>query len=223
MTLTLHPVYYAAVAVATIWLTLLWCARFKNSRRRRVAVALSGVAAVCLLLVPIGGLPLWSRAHSLFPNPSLPFAGIVGAALWRQLSGKALFNAADWGAVWLFGAVTGTALYLQSIIYGAVDLYYWGWDRESSAWALALLAILLLACGSRLGVLLVVALLAFAADVLESQNCWNYIVDPIFWLLSLGAWAARGCGWITSAISRRIGARLRERQGGRTRAEPYPV
>ena len=191
MNLALVPIFYGMVAIATLWLALLWCARLKASRRTRIAKCVIGIATVCLLFVPFGGLPLWSRAFSIFPNPSLPLLGIVGAALWQRLLGITVFKPAEWRAVWLFGATAGTVLYLHPVLLGSVDLYYWGWDRESAIWGLAAVAFVMFALGSRLGLLLLAALVAYAVNALESQNCWDYIMDPFYWLISLGVLGKR--------------------------------
>jgi hypothetical protein len=207
MNLSLISVFYAAVAIATLWLGLLWCARMKPSRRTRIITLLIGVVTVWLLLVPLGGLPLWSRAFSFYPNPSLPLLGIMGAALWQRLLGIAVFKAADWRAVWVFGATAGTVLYLHPLFFGAVDLYFWGWDRNVAIWGLAAMAIVLLACGSRLGVLLLAALVAYAVNALESQNCWDYIMDPFYWLISIGVAATRLFTWAVRPWLTRAGVR----------------
>jgi len=144
-----------------------------------------GAGTVGLLIVPLSGLPLWNRAFSLFPNPSLPLLGIVCSALWQRLPGMTVFNRADWRAIWTFGAAAGTALYLHPVIFGSVDLYYWGWDRERAVCLLAVLTVGLLGWGNRLGVLLLAALLGYALNALESQNCWDYVMDPIYWLMSV--------------------------------------
>lgn len=206
MNLSLVPVFYALVAIATLWLALLSCARVKPGRRTRVATVLIGVATVCLLLVPVGGLPLWNRVFSVHPNPSIPLLGIVCAALWQRLLGIAIFRPADWRAVWVFGVGVGTVLYLNPIIFGAVDLYYWGWERDAAIWSLAAVAVLLLARGSRLGVLFLAALIAFAVTALESQNCWDYVMDPFYWLISVAVAGKRVVGWATRRLFRRFGA-----------------
>ncbi|MGH7958918.1 MAG: hypothetical protein ACREH8_18175 [Opitutaceae bacterium] len=181
----LAPAFYAVVAMAALWLGLLCCARVKPSRRARIVMLVIGVATVCLLVVPLGGLPLWNRAFSIFPNPSLPLLGIVCAALWQRLLGIRIFNASDWSTIWLFGAIAGTALYLHPMMFGTVDLYYWGWERGSAVCIFAVLAVVLLACGSRLGVLLLAALIAYAVNALESRNSWDYIMDPFYWVISM--------------------------------------
>ncbi len=191
MNIALVPAFYAAVLVATLWLVFLWCARWQAGAPTRRVKALFGLAAVLLPFVPLGGLPLWGRAFSCYSNPSLPMLGIVGVALWQRLSGSAAFKPADWRAAWVFGATTGTVLYLHPLIFGASDLYYWGWERERAACGLAVIAVLLLGWGNRVGVLILAALIGYAVHALESRNCWDYIIDPIYWLISLGAVAHR--------------------------------
>jgi hypothetical protein len=47
-------------------------------------------------------------------------------------------------------------------------------------------------------VLLVAALVAFALGALESSNCWDYVVDPIYWLASIVVIVRRGAiAWWT--------------------------
>jgi hypothetical protein len=196
MNVALVPIFYALVAIATLWLALLCCARVPITRRTRIARVLLGVVTVCLLFVPLGGLPLSSRAFSVFSNPSLPLMGIVCAALWQRLRGTVCFKPADWSAVWAFGAVAGSVLYLHPMIFGGLDLYYWGWGREAAAWMLAIVAVVLLGWGNRLGVLFLAALIAYAVNALESQNCWDYVMDPFYWLISVAVIGTRAFAWM---------------------------
>lgn len=186
MNFSLITAVCALATGAMLWLALLWLSsRLKMRQRQRTTKALFGLATVFLLFVPIGGLPLWSRAFSFYPNPSLPMLGLVCAALWQRLLGIEVLKPADWTAAWVFGAVAGSLLYLHPVLGGGVDLYYWGWERDTAAWTLAAMAAGLLAWGNRLGVLLLAALMAYAVNALESRNGWDYTMDPFFWLVSL--------------------------------------
>src|SRR5688500_1761213 len=104
MKVALVPVFYAAVAVAALWLALFWGARLKRNRRTRILKVLTGAVTLALLFIPLSGLPLWSRAFSFYPNPSLPLLGIICAVLWQRLLGVGVFKPADWTAIWWFGA-----------------------------------------------------------------------------------------------------------------------
>jgi hypothetical protein len=210
MSLSLVSVFYPVVAIATLWLVLLWSVRLKPSRHTRIVKGLIGVATVGLLFVPLGGLPLWAWAFSIFPNPSLPLLGIVCAGLWHRLLGIPIFKPADWRAIWMFGAVAGTVLYLHPVIWSAIDPYYWGWHRESAVWFLAVPAVALLMWGSRLGVLFLAALIAFATNALESHNGWDYVMDPLYWLISLVVLSKHVLAWACRPLWAWFQSRLRE-------------
>jgi ABC-type uncharacterized transport system permease subunit len=70
------------------------------------------------------------------------------------------------------------------MVVGSLDLYYWGWEHAISACGLAALAITFLARGNRLGVLFLGALIGYSLRALESENAWDYLVDPIYWVVS---------------------------------------
>ena len=188
----IDPVFYGFICAALLWLATLWLVmRFRTRECSRGLKAAFGVATVLMLFVPIAGLPLWNWAFSFCPNPSLPMLGVVCAALWLHLCRVTVFKPADWRAIWLFGAIAGTALYLHPLLIPAVDLYYWGWHHQIAAWALAAAALVSLAVGNRLGVLFLAALVAYDLGALESNNGWDYVVDPFYWMVSLVMIGAR--------------------------------
>lgn len=196
MTLNFSPssVLHALTSVACVWLAVLWvCSRSKRlGRMSATTKILSGAATALALLLPFPEAPLWARIFSFHPNPSVPLLGIAFAGLWFRLFDVALFKRGDWTAIWVFGSVAGSVLYLHPMFPGAIDLYFWGWDRVVSAWGVGLVAIAFLACGSRLGILLLGALLAYRVSALESGNCWDYVMDPVYWLISCGVLTVRG-------------------------------
>jgi hypothetical protein len=186
------PVLQALAVVATLSLAVLCAWRGRNSHRAgRTAKILAGIATILALFVPLDGPPLWNRVFSFYANPCLPMLGIVCTGVWARLLGLHIFRPADWQGIWIFGASAGTALYLHAIVLGNFDLYYWGWDRRVSAILLGTLAVVSLACGNRLGVLLLAGLVSYAVTALESHNCWDYIVDPLYWVTSLGVLAVQ--------------------------------
>lgn len=189
----LTMMFTAAIAATVIWLALRWlCVRFALPRRQRYLRTVAGVALVLLLFIPLGGVPLWVRIFSFYPNPSLPMLGVISALIWSRLLGIEVLSRSDWNAAWMFGAVAGSALYLNAMIPGGLDVYYWGWEHDGFAWALTAVACGLLAVGNRLGVFLLAAVIAHALGALESSNGWDYVIDPFFWLASLGVLVVRG-------------------------------
>jgi hypothetical protein len=189
----------ALAVFAAVWLMLLgFGGRFMPlpaSVALRLAVA---AAAAGVMLVPIKSLQLWNWVFSYYPNPSLPILGLLIAQRSPRFLGVTIFQSADWWATWIFGAVVGSLVYLQPLIFGrGIDFHYWGWHSNYAAAVLTLTAIMFLARGNRFGVLLVAALVAFALSALESTNCWDYVVDPIYWLASVVVIVRRGAiaGW----------------------------
>ena len=189
----------ALAVFAAVWLMLLgFGGRFMPlpaSVALRLAIA---AAAAGVMLVPIKELQLWNWVFSYYPNPSLPILGLLIAQRSPRFLGVTIFQSADWWATWIFGAVVGSLVYLQPLIFGrGFDFHYWGWHSNYAAAALTLTAIMFLARGNRFGVLLVAALVAFAMGALESTNCWDYVVDPIYWLASVVVIVRRGAiaGW----------------------------
>jgi hypothetical protein len=190
MNLRLDTIFHALVCVAALWIVLRWVAACLQLGRRSRAVKLGfGAAVIVLPFVSVGGLPFWNWAFSFCPTPGVPLLAMIGAALWQQVSGVALLKPADWRAAWIFGAVSGTWLYFHPALFGALDLYYWGWHGVAAPVVLAGLAMGFLAWGNRLGILLLAALIACELDALPSRNCWDYVVDPFFWMIGLG-WVA---------------------------------
>jgi hypothetical protein len=192
----LEAVFHGVICGLTLWLAVLWVvARCTTTRPGRTFKAGLGIATGLGLFVPIAGAPVLSWAFSFCPNPSVPMLGMIFAALWQHIRGVTVFKPADWRALWIFGAVAGTALYLHPWIFSAIDLYYWGWHETVAVGAIATLAVGLLAWGNRLGVLFLGALIVYELEALESHNCWDYVIDPFYWLISLGLGGAEIFRW----------------------------
>lgn len=200
----IDPVFFGLVCAALLWLTTLWLAGRCRLRPCHRAKAGFGLLTLLLLFLPINGIPVWNWAFSFCPNPSLPLLGAVCAALWQRLYGVEIFKAADWNAIWCFGGIAGTVLYLHPILLPSLDLYYWGWHPEVAIWSIAVPALAVLAWGNRLGVLFLAALVAYSLGALESHNSWDYVIDPLYWLASLGIGAARALRGLAAWRRRRL-------------------
>ncbi len=187
--------YYPVVVAAILWLLILGVGGiFLGAQPARSKLFGAGVVAFALCFVPIGGLPLWRLGFGLWPNPSLPLVGLMIATLSARVAGRTLFTAMDRESIWIFGAVAGSILYLHNVVPLGADLYYWGWDSRVMPIGVGLVAVGLLRAGYRLGALLLLAMIAFAAGALESTNLWDYVVDPVYWLISLGVVTKRAVG-----------------------------
>jgi len=175
-----HP-----VALGTcIWLILLWLhARITRTKPALAAKLTTGLVTGLILLLPVQGASIGCWAHGLHPNPSLPGVGLIVAALGYRLFGLVLLRPADLRALLIYGAIAGGVLYLHPFWSSTADLYYLGWLDTAAIWTIAVLALTFLAAGNRMGVILLFALLAFAFSALESDNAWDYLIDPITWMV----------------------------------------
>jgi hypothetical protein len=176
--------YYIVALVLVLWV-LLW--KMAGRDRRPTAVKLGlGLVVLAISLVPVNGLPLWRSIFAVWGNPSVPFVALATATLLQWRSGLMLLSAADRRVIWGFGAIVGTVLYFHPLLPGGWDLYALGWDERLFVGAVVIAAILLLARGQRVGAVLLLVLLAMVAGALESRNGWDYLVDPVFWLIGVG-------------------------------------
>lgn len=170
------------------WLLLVWLFLVLSGRRGVVGGFVCAVAAAAVLVFPWWGhpLPYWSRA--LLANFSIPTAGLLVVAVIGMVRRRPLFEPQDWRAAWIFGAVASFALYPSALGLGprSFDAYALGWPwlfwGQSGVLfgGVALATAFLLWRGNRFGFLLLAGLVAFSAQLQESQNLWDYLVDPLF-------------------------------------------
>ena len=96
-----------------------------------------------------------------------------------------------------FGAVSALALYPSALGLGLrnFDSYALGWPWMDSAMSLALFgtvaltAAFLVCWGNRFGWVLLLSSVAYLFRIQESQNFWDYLVDPLYAAVSLAACA----------------------------------
>ena len=187
-----HPTLIVLLSVLCPWLILVQAAQglagrcgLKNRGWSRLACL--GLAAAGLLFLPVGGLVIAGWVRGLNANFSLPFTGLLAVAVWEAEFRRKLLSGRDWTTAWLFGAVAGLGLYPLALGWGNFDPYEWGWSFSPLFVASAVLTVFLLWKQSRFGFLLLLAVLAYHLRLLESANYWDYLLDPVYWLTSMGA------------------------------------
>ena len=135
------------------------------------------------LWIPLGSvaLPLTAYIRGITSDFSVSLVVLAALSLVCRLFGLESFKQREREVV--FFVVSAAALFLYPFALG------WGdWDAYGAGWGSAgLLAILLSIClvcsfaGLRLLPLLIgLALLSWTAQLLESTNLWDYLLDP--WL-----------------------------------------
>ena len=185
-----------AVAIWTFLVPLLllwWIFQRAAGLKGWLATIVAGVAAFGAVLFPWFGhsLPHWSA--SLSGNFSVIMAVLLLFGIISRAGGCGFFRAGDWNAAWIFGAVASLLLYPSALGLGPqnFDSYALGWPwlfRGQSLvlfGAAGLTAALLIWCGNRFGYVLLLALLAYAIGFQESENLWDYLLDPVYGAVSL--------------------------------------
>ena len=155
----------------------------------------SALGAGVVSIVPFFGHAPRFWLSGLTPNMSVPVLVLLAVSIVQRASGLALFRPREWRAAWIFGAAASLALYPSALGLGwrSFDAYSLGWPWLDSLPSLALFggvalsAGLLVWRGNRFGWVLVAAAIAYLARWQESNNFWDYLLDPLFGAVSLVA------------------------------------
>ena len=151
----------------------------------------AGVVLVALVFfwIPVGPamLPLLAYARGIGSDLSITSAILACLALYRQLWRD--FRVKSREEFWLYVAVLSAAavLYPTALGWGDWDAYRPGWGDGAFLTGLAFMA--LAAFCARLWLLpfaLAAGVLAWTMGLLESNNVWDYLMDPWLVLLACG-------------------------------------
>lgn len=188
--MTASVVIWSALAP---WLILLWLVQRLLPWRGVPGLLASAAAASVLLVIPWFGHPVPWWSASLSPNFSVVMAALLVCAINARASGRPVLSACEWRTAWIFGSVAILALYPSALGLGPqnFDSYALGWPwlfRAQSGLLLGvagLTAAVLLWRGNRFGFLLLLALAGHALGFQESDNFWDYLLDPLYGAVSL--------------------------------------
>ncbi len=138
-----------------------------------------------LAFVPVSGLPIGRWLHGFNPSVSIPFVAIllnavISPLLERQLLDEKALRAGLW-----FGALAGLVLYPMAAGVGPFDPYELGWNWPGIELVVGGLSVLLLWRQNAFGGVLLLTGVAWRLGGMESQNVWDYLIDPIYFVMSL--------------------------------------
>ena len=175
-----------------LWLLLVWLLQSvagvcRVRTRGWVPLLTLGLVSAGILLVRVDGLCLARWAVSFSANFSIPFLGLVAAAVWERSFSQAQLSAREWRSAWAFGLVSGLLLYPLALGVGKFDPYTWGWRFTPLFVAGAILTSILILKRNRFGLLLLLSIIAYRLRLLESTNYWDYVVDPFYCLALIPA------------------------------------
>jgi hypothetical protein len=160
-------------------------------RLTTILAIISGIIA----FLHAGGLPLARWLIGIQANFSFPLIAVVLNKAWEHASGSRLLDRQASMASWVFGLFSGLVLYPMALGLGGFDPYAFGWGFSWLFVSLAILTIALLLIKNRFAAVLMACILGYDLNLLESQNLWDYVVDPFLVLFSFAAlihWLIRG-------------------------------
>lgn len=169
------------------WFALGWLFRSQRFCPRWQCQCALALAAVCVAVLPLGGLPVGHWFASFVPGLSLPLLALLADGINRHAGGPDWLPANQRPTIFIFAAVAGLALYPSALGWGRFDVYTLGWNFSALTVAVGALAIGLIWRGHRFHLVLMAALLAWQLGLMESRNLWDYLVDPILLVVSLAA------------------------------------
>lgn len=178
---------------AGLFLLILWLLQRWRPGWRWFLVSALG-AAVAGIIPFFGHAPRYWLS-GLTPNLSVPLLAVLAASILQRAGGGAVFRPREWRAAWIFGAAVSLVLYPSALGLGLrnLDTYSLGWPWLESFPSLALFggvaatAGFLVWRGNRFGWVLVAAAAAHLTRRQESNNFWDYLLDPLFGVASLVA------------------------------------
>lgn len=208
-----HTTIVEIAAAMCPWLAVMWCllqiARSLGLGSCGFALlAATGAIGVVVLLIPIQGLAVARWVAGLNANFSVPLTALLAVSVWERVFARPLLSERERETAWVFGAVGGLVLYPMALGLGGFDPYEWGWPFSPLFIAVGALTAWLMWRQNRFGIVLLIAALAFQLELLESGNYWDYLLDPIYSLVSIGWLAGRLAASTRTSLTKRYSKTL---------------
>ncbi|MEK6561220.1 MAG: hypothetical protein AABZ07_05750, partial [Nitrospirota bacterium] len=137
-----------------------------------------------ILFIPVSGLYLYKYFYGVFGNLSITSVILLLSFLVKNISNNISNNrqvpsGREKSAILYSVAVAGLILYPTSLGFVPVDLYRLGYHPRFLLVLILCLTILAWMVSLRFAAMLpVIAVIAFNLNILESENLWDYLVDP---------------------------------------------
>lgn len=167
----------------TVLFTLLVGSFVRDTFRHKLVVVV--LLAVCML-VPLHGLTVAQWLRSVVGDLSIIALVIFTNILIKRLFDIRILSPLSRQYLLRGVALVGVLLYPFALGFGSVDPYHFGY---APSWMSVLLILASIACwvtGMRdLAVVLLLPLLAFNLQILESVNLWDYVLDPVLFMYAL--------------------------------------
>ena len=175
----------AGVAVAAAAAVLLLPGMAKLARSR---LAMLQAAVFALMLIPFGGMPAAAYLRGMTGDLSITTLVLLSCAMLRPWCGCAAVQARNRLALLGLIALAALALYPMALGAGVYDSYQLGYGNLQFVVVLLLLALAAWFRGyAMITLYIALATLAWAVGWYESDNLWDYLVDPFVAIYALAS------------------------------------
>jgi hypothetical protein len=168
---------------------------FTKSLVWRVAAGIAGLLAS--LCIPVLGRSLFEWVASTVERPSPPGFLLIAILAISATTGRHVGTSAEFRFGTLIIALAGFVLYPASVGFLDYDTYALGYSGYSLPIAIALILGYTVYRGFLLTALaLNVAIGVFLLGVGQSFNLWDYVIDPVAWIIATVIWIAIAVGFL---------------------------
>lgn len=149
---------------------------------------LAAVILSCFLcFIPLGRMSAMAWIGGFNSVYSIPSFALLVGRIWKCATGWGLFSLGELRTCRIYGVISGLSLYVPFLVMDGFDPYASGYGSEWLSLFLLGTTLLLLAFKNRFAAVLVIVIAAFDVGLMESNNLWDYITDPVFTILSAAA------------------------------------
>lgn len=175
----------AALLVFAAAAALSWIVRLSPTKRICIGLAAIAVAAV----IPISTRSLFEWIVSAIERPSAPGLLLLTIYAISAVTGRTFSQNAEYRFGTGMLVIVGFLLYPASVGFLNYDPYVLGY----SGYLLPIALVILLAYALYRRYFFIVAaldvgILGFLLSAGRSLNLWDYVIDPVAWMLAIGAW-----------------------------------
>lgn len=163
------------------------------ARLQRVLFVLLVCAIAIVVLIPFGGLSLAAYVRGWIGDLSITSLVLLTLTILRPLLGWVSSDAKAKTTLFILIALAALGLYPMALGIGFFDPYRLGYGNPWFMGGLLLLA--LAACFRRLPVIplaIALAVLAWGIGWYESNNLWDYLLDPLLAIYAISALVRQG-------------------------------
>lgn len=190
MTTTLDFLMNRTSAILIVFIVAAAIAGFvTNSPTRRAALGIAGVLGAFLIAISTRSLIEWMT--SALEHPSLPGLIVLIVLAIATLNNQRLAASAEFRFGTLMLALAGFALYPAAVGFLNYDTYVLGYSGYLLPIAIAIvLGYAIFRSYFITALTLNAAIVAFLIGAGHSRNLWDYVVDPVAWIIATGMWIA---------------------------------